>query len=217
MLSTQVEWPDDTEILLADMPPSTASEVFSFFDNMAGLLGCLFVTQPSGISVLGMRNTVYSLRLQKVPTTETMRRGYSPFTPPRRPPIVLADMPPSTASEVFSFFDNMESLLGCIIVTQPSEISALGMTRTIDFLRHKGIPIIGLVSMMDGYLCPDCGKVSHLLLPPKLAMEKGSQGLRGAALDIHSANSGCGAIGGVTRLSARPLASAWKTRNGELT
>ena len=82
MLSTQVEWPDDTEILLADMPPSTASEVFSFFDNMSGLLGCLFVTQPSGISVLGMRNTVYSLRLQKVPTTETMRRGYSPFIVP---------------------------------------------------------------------------------------------------------------------------------------
>jgi len=85
---------------------------------------------------------------------------------------VLADMPPSTASEVFSFFDNMESLLGCIIVTQPSEISALGMTRTIDFLRHKEIPIMGLVTMMDGYLCPDCGKVTHQLLSPKLAMEK---------------------------------------------
>jgi hypothetical protein len=40
-LSTQVEWPDDTEILLADMPPSTASEVSSFFDNISGLLGVL--------------------------------------------------------------------------------------------------------------------------------------------------------------------------------
>jgi hypothetical protein len=85
---------------------------------------------------------------------------------------MLADMPPSTASEVFPFFDNMESLLGCIIVTQPSEISALGMTRTIDFLRHKEIPIMGLVTMMDGYLCPHCGRVSHQLLSPKLAMEK---------------------------------------------
>jgi Mrp family chromosome partitioning ATPase len=81
-------------------------------------------------------------------------------------------MPPSTASEVSSFFDNMESLLGCITVTQPSEISALGMTRTINFLRHKEIPIMGLVTMMDGYLCPHCGKVSHRLLSPKLAMEK---------------------------------------------
>jgi hypothetical protein len=91
---------------------------------------------------------------------------------PENTEILLADMPPSTASEVFSFFDNMESLLGCIIVTQPSEISALGMTRTIDFLRHKEIPIMGLVTMMDGYLCPSCGLVSHQLLSPKLAMEK---------------------------------------------
>jgi Mrp family chromosome partitioning ATPase len=81
-------------------------------------------------------------------------------------------MPPSTASEVFSFFENIEALLGVLIISQPSDISALGMTRTIDFLRHKGIPIIGLVSMMDGYLCPSCGLVTHQLLSCKLAMEK---------------------------------------------
>jgi hypothetical protein len=33
-------------------------------------------------------------------------------------------------------------------------------------------PIMGLVTMMDGYLCPSCGLVTHLLLSPKLAMEK---------------------------------------------
>jgi Mrp family chromosome partitioning ATPase len=85
-------------------------------------------------------------------------------------------MPPSTASEVFSFFDNMEYLLGCITVTQPSEISALGMTRTIDFLRHKEIPIMGLVTMRDGYSCPSFGLVTHQLLSPKLAMEKVAKG-----------------------------------------
>jgi len=30
---------------------------------------------------------------------------------------------------------------------------------------------MGLVAMMDGYLCPGCGRVSHQLLSPKLAME----------------------------------------------
>jgi hypothetical protein len=64
--------------------------------------------------------------------------------------ILLADMPPSTASEVSSFFDNINQLLGTIIISPPSDISALGMTRTIDFLRHKGIPIMGLVSIIDG-------------------------------------------------------------------
>ena len=86
--------------------------------------------------------------------------------------ILLADMPPSTASEVFPFFDNQISLLGVGIITGLSDISALGMTRTIDFLRHRRIPIRGLVSMMDGYLCPSCGLVTHRLLSPKLAMKK---------------------------------------------
>jgi Mrp family chromosome partitioning ATPase len=86
--------------------------------------------------------------------------------------ILLADMPPSTASEVSSLFENIDRLLGVVIITRLTDISALGMTRTIDFLRHKGIPIIGLVSMMDGYLCPSCGLVTHQLLSPKPAKEK---------------------------------------------
>ena len=50
------------------------------------------------------------------------------------------------------------------------------MTQTIDSLRHKGIHIMGLVSIMDGYLCPHCGRMSHQLLSPKLAMEKVAKG-----------------------------------------
>jgi Mrp family chromosome partitioning ATPase len=39
-------------------------------------------------------------------------------------------MSPSTGSEVFSFFDNINELLGVVIVTRLTDISALGMTRT---------------------------------------------------------------------------------------
>ena len=35
---------------------------------------------------------------------------------------------------------------------------------------------MGLVTMMDGYLCPSCGLVTHQLLSPKLAMEKVAKG-----------------------------------------
>jgi hypothetical protein len=50
------------------------------------------------------------------------------------------------------------------------------MTLTIDSLRHKEIRITGLVTMMDGYLCLGCGKVTHQLLYPKLAMEEVAKG-----------------------------------------
>ena len=86
--------------------------------------------------------------------------------------ILLADMPPSTASEVFSFFEHLDVLLGVIIVSQPSEISALGMRRTVDFLKMMEVLKMGLVSMMDGYLCPNCGGTSHQLLSPKLGLQK---------------------------------------------
>ena len=82
----------------------------------------------------------------------------------------------------------MSGLLGCIIVTQPSEISAIGMTRTIDFLRHKEIPIMGLVIV--SLLRPSDTPVAL----PQARYGEGGQGLRCAFLDIHSTDSGCGAI-----------------------
>ena len=57
--------------------------------------------------------------------------------------IHLPDMPLSTASEVFSFFEHLPSLLGVLIVSQPSEISAPGMRRTVDFLKLKEVLKMG--------------------------------------------------------------------------
>jgi Mrp family chromosome partitioning ATPase len=65
----------------------------------------------------------------------------------------------------------MSDLLGVPIASQPSEISALGMTKTVGFLRQKEIPTIGVVTMMDGYLCRDCRKTSHQLILPSSARE----------------------------------------------
>lgn len=45
------------------------------------------------------------------------------------------------------------------------------MRHTVDFLRLKGVPMIGLIPMMDGCLCPNCRETSHQLLSPKLALE----------------------------------------------
>ncbi len=61
-----------------------------------------------------------------------------------------------------------------------SLLSAFGDLRTgddshVDFLRQKEIPVLGIVTMMDEYLCPSCGIVTHQLPSPKLAMEKVAQ------------------------------------------
>ncbi|MBA7627471.1 Iron-sulfur cluster carrier protein [subsurface metagenome] len=69
----------------------------------------------------------------------------------------MLDLPPSTSDETFSFFNCLPDLLGVILISQPSEISVVGLRKTIDFLKREEKPILGLVENMALCLCPQCG------------------------------------------------------------
>ena len=84
---------------------------------------------------------------------------------PERLDFLIADLPPSTSNEMFSFFEQVKDLFGVIIVSQPTEISTIGLLRTIDLLRHKQIPIIGLVANQDGFLTRH-GEIEYQFLSP---------------------------------------------------
>jgi len=84
---------------------------------------------------------------------------------------MIADLPPSTSNEMFSFLDQVKDLFGVIIVSQPAKISVTGLLRTIDLLRQKQIPIIGLVANQDGFL--NChGEVEYQFLSPRVDLEQ---------------------------------------------
>jgi Mrp family chromosome partitioning ATPase len=70
---------------------------------------------------------------------------------------LILDLPPSTSEETFAFFDCIPDLYGVILVSQPSEIACVGLLKTIDFLKNKQKPILGLVENMAACLCPHCG------------------------------------------------------------
>lgn len=84
---------------------------------------------------------------------------------------LIADMPPGTAGEMFSFFEQVKDLFGVVIVSQPTKISAIGLERTIDLLRVKQIPILGLVANQDGFLNWH-GEVEHQFLSPRVDLKK---------------------------------------------
>jgi ATP-binding protein involved in chromosome partitioning len=46
---------------------------------------------------------------------------------------------------------------GVIIVTIPSEVSQAVVKKAITFARQLGIPIIGVIENMGGFICPECG------------------------------------------------------------
>jgi len=83
---------------------------------------------------------------------------------------LIADLPPSTSNEMFSYLKQTKDLFGVIIVSQPTKISTIGLMRTIDLLRVKQIPIIGLVGNQDGFL--SChGEVEYQFLSPRVDLK----------------------------------------------
>ena len=82
----------------------------------------------------------------------------------------IFDLPPSSSQEMFSFLDQTKDLFGVFIVSQPSAIATTGVVRTIDLLRVKQIPIVGLVVNQDGFL--NChGEIEYQFLSPRVDLE----------------------------------------------
>ncbi|GAI70093.1 unnamed protein product, partial [marine sediment metagenome] len=84
---------------------------------------------------------------------------------------MIADLPPSTSTEMLSFFEQVKDLFGAIIVSQPTKISTIGLLRTIDLLRQKQIPIIGLVANQDGFLNRH-SEIEYQFLSPRVDLEE---------------------------------------------
>ncbi len=72
---------------------------------------------------------------------------------------------------MFSFFEQVEDLFGVVVVSQPTRISTIGLQRTIDLLRVKQIPIIGLVANQDGFL-NRLGEIEYQFLSPRVDLEE---------------------------------------------
>ncbi len=83
----------------------------------------------------------------------------------------IADLPPSTSNEMFSYLEQVKDLFGVIIVSQPAKISTIGLQRTIDLLRVKQIPILGLVANQDGFL-NRLGEIEYQFLSPRVDLKQ---------------------------------------------
>lgn len=74
---------------------------------------------------------------------------------------LFIDLPPSIEK-----FPNMAHLLpdlgGVVLVTIPSEVSHLVVKKSVTTVKELGIPVVGLIENMVGYLCLNCGKVGDL-------------------------------------------------------
>jgi ATP-binding protein involved in chromosome partitioning len=72
--------------------------------------------------------------------------------------VLFIDLPPGTGDEPLSVAQLLPNIDGVIIVTMPSELSRAVVKKAITFARRLGMPIIGVVENMSGYVCPSCGE-----------------------------------------------------------
>ena len=73
--------------------------------------------------------------------------------------VLIVDLPPGTGDVQLSMIQKYRPA-GAVIVSTPQDLALIDATRAIDLFRASGVPIIGLVENMAGYVCPHCGETS---------------------------------------------------------
>merc|ERR1711977_449209 len=103
---------------------------------------------------------------------------------------LLVDTPPGTSDEHLSVNSYLKEsgVDGAVLVTTPQEVSLLDVRKEIDFCRKAGIPILGLVENMSGFVCPKCTHTSEIFRATtgggrRLAKETGVPFLGAVPLD----------------------------------
>ena len=70
---------------------------------------------------------------------------------------LIVDSPPGTGDEPLSIAQIIKDARA-LIVTTPQEVSLADVRKSINFCRHVGMPILGLIENMSGLECPHCHK-----------------------------------------------------------
>lgn len=73
--------------------------------------------------------------------------------------LLLLDLPPGTGDVQLSMLQKHKPA-GAIIVSTPQDLALIDATRAMQLFEAGGVPIIGMVENMAGYICPHCGEVS---------------------------------------------------------
>jgi len=87
---------------------------------------------------------------------------------------LVVDTPPGTSDEHLSIAQYLKStgIDGAVVVTTPQELSLLDVRKEINFCKKVGIPIIGVVENMSGFVCPKCKTETKIFAPTTGGAEK---------------------------------------------
>lgn len=77
---------------------------------------------------------------------------------------LIIDSPPGTGDEPLSVCQLIGRMDGAVIVTTPQRVAAVDVRKSITFCRKLGVPILGIIENMSGFVCPSCGAATPIFL-----------------------------------------------------
>ena len=75
---------------------------------------------------------------------------------------LIIDSPPGTGDEPLSVCQLVKDPDGAVIVTTPQDVATSDVRRSITFCRQLGLPVLGVIENMSGFVCPKCGEVTNI-------------------------------------------------------
>ncbi|PRP87936.1 nucleotide binding protein 1 [Planoprotostelium fungivorum] len=80
---------------------------------------------------------------------------------------LVVDTPPGTSDEHLSIVQYLKSagVDGAVIITTPQEVALMDVRKEINFCKKVGVPILGVVENMSGFVCPKCSTKTDIFPP----------------------------------------------------
>jgi len=84
------------------------------------------------------------------------------------------DTPPGTSDEHLSITQYLKETNpdGAIIITTPQEVALADVRKEINFCKKVGLPVLGVVENMSGFVCPKCTTRTEIFAPTTGGAEK---------------------------------------------
>ncbi|CAO3563861.1 unnamed protein product [Mortierella alpina] len=77
---------------------------------------------------------------------------------------LIVDTPPGTSDENISIVEHLKAYNpdGVVLVTTPQAVALADVRKQVSFCRQVGVPILGLIENMSGFICPHCSECNNL-------------------------------------------------------
>jgi len=75
--------------------------------------------------------------------------------------VLVVDMPPGTGDAQLTLAQRVP-LKGAVIVSTPQDLALIDARKALAMFRRTEVPVLGIIENMSVFVCPHCGKASHI-------------------------------------------------------